>query len=186
MSEFTNDPVYKITDKSPLKASYSNFVARELYVRDADTLVFRPRITWLVLRLSAFVLIVFALTATMAYFNNISFWDLYKVLYLLILPIAGGFAYKKLVAPIMINLRARTYSTLGSKTPPISLNNMYAVQLLTKQNTTSGNRMFNHELNFVMNDGSRFNVACHNNEEKIQEEAEGLAEMLKVELWNEL
>ena len=61
---------------------------------------------------------------------------------------------------------------------------VYALQIIRKKCYYRNNRYYSYEINMVLNTGNRYNIMDHGNLNKIKENAQTIADILGVKLWD--
>lgn len=120
---------------------------------------------------SKFVLIFFLI------FPVVGFYLLYRHFQPIVLDKRSGYFYKGFKKPV--NSLQRT-----TKKNQIKLKTVAALQIISEYVKTDKSSYTSYELNFVFEDGSRYNVIDHAKYEAVREDAVVISEFLGVPFWD--
>ncbi len=110
-------------------------------------------------------------------FPAVGFYLLYKHLQPVVLDKRSGYFYKSFKKPVNSLQRS-------TKKNQIKLKTIAALQVISEYVKTDKSSYTSYELNFVFEDGSRYNVVDHAKYEAIREDAIVISEFLGVPYWD--
>lgn len=109
----------------------------------------------------------------------------------LLLPVVAGFLFcliglVKLAQKrrLIFDRAAGVFRREGYPGIEVPLDQIKAIQIISKTSGAIGGRFRSHELNLVLKSGDRVNVVDHGSVGKIREDAEKLARFLGVQVWD--
>lgn len=189
------DPLAQQTNWKPLKEGGTNFKTHKLHQIDHNRLVYKPSVqAWLF----AVSMIVTPVLVGAFYFQDKPQIDEKAMLFLIGVPIlfmvVGGYQFYKLTAKIVFDKRKGIYFK-GRKEPgyinalrakgAVDLSKVGAIQLISEYiKQQKGGSYYSHELNLVMDDGSRHNVIDHGSASAVHSDAQLLSQFLNVPVWD--
>lgn len=190
-----DDALAQKTAWHPQASGGSNFKTRTLKKVSSSELQYKGSTGGLLFAL-AFTLMP---TLFIAIFFSTGFFDVeegfkYAFLFIFIFPVAGLYLLYIHLRPIVLDKRSG-YFYKSFKKPVnslhrtntknhIKLDTIGALQIVQEYVRTKNSSFTSYELNFVFEDGTRYNVIDHAKYETIQEDAKTISEFLGVPFWD--
>lgn len=190
---FADDEVAVNTNWEPLAPGGSNFKTLTIVPVDDRRIEFRASLG---LKIFAFVFIsvgaVPVLLTSQGVFGDLGEMKWFMVLFGAMFGGAGLFIYLRGTRPIVFDKDSGFYWK-GRKRPvrglPLpanatQLDDIYAIQLISERVTSDDSSYYSYELNLVLNDGNRLNVADHGSRRAVDYASIMLSEFLGVPVWD--
>lgn len=198
-----NDPLALQTDWSPTSPGGSNFKTHKLHEAGSHRMEFRAT-TGMMLFAGLFLVVglgIMAVAPCRLWIIGESFATdmIFLFIFGLLFAGAGGFMMYSALTPIVFdtshgffckNRRKPEYSfTVVDIKNHVPLTRIHAIQLISERVSSSSNRgrsttYKSHELNLVLDDGTRLNVVDHGCITTIRADAQRLAAFLGKPLWD--
>jgi len=192
-----SDPFAQSTPWTPLVAGGSSFCTHRLKKIDNTALEFRPTFG-LKLFCSVFVgmgaaFAFIPLGAIYRQFGGFHFSMLFSPLFGLFFCALGILMYYMASAPILFDLKRRSYSkgwkssvasSSGIKGVQVELDRVRGLQVLSEYCSGNKSSYYSYELNLVLDDASRVNVVDHGDLKALREDAQVLGQSLEVPVWD--
>ncbi|MFH2204350.1 MAG: hypothetical protein ABIJ96_14630 [Elusimicrobiota bacterium] len=188
-----NDPLAERTQWTPAKGGGANFCTSKLHEAGPGRFEFRPTIG---MKLFAMVFLLMGLGAVTLGINLFFFveapghdWGaLIPVLVGAVFAAVGGGMLHANAKPLVFDrTRSLFYRGAAGAAPPkdyIELSRIHALQLISERCTGKNSSYYSYELNLILDDASRVNVADHGDRERLREDAQTLASFLGKPIWD--
>ncbi len=193
-----NDPLALTISWEPAKKGGNNFPTFKQIESDPNIIVFRP--TYLSLFFYSFFFLSGCFIIGVAIKHLLFDYEVINLFYLIPFFIGLVFTFIGLrfiikeSAPLVFDKYAGYFykgwtrpdfvSSLHSSKSTVTLDSIYALQLLAELCTAKNSRYYSYEINLVLRDGTRINVIDHSNLTQIRKDAQMLSAFLGVPLWD--
>ncbi len=190
-----DDPVAKKTKWQPLKLGGTNFKTSTLIEKSPS--VYRYQLSFgglAFIGVFALIGVITLLIGMYLFFFKDENAGIFLFIFGSIFAAAAYFMFRTMGMPKVFDSNLNIF-WIGYKQPSFSGNqsnkqqiiyfsNIYALQILSERIKSDNGSFKSYEINLVMNDATRFNVVDHGNYAQIRVDAELLAEMIAIPIWD--
>ena len=173
-----DDPVAQRANWKTMADTSANFQTHKL-ARGRRRLSFIPTsfARFFGLLFPAIGLIVLVLAVVEQVSNQFTFVSVFLFIFGSVFLVSGVYLVRKIFVPIVFDLRHNQFRKSWSDAQPVSLEEVYGLQLLSFMPTGEGVHT-GYELNLLLRDSSRRGVVCHGNRDSLREHTDALSQFL--------
>jgi len=191
-----NDPVALKTKWLPLKPGGANFKTNALVKVSSSVYCYQPSTGGkLFIGLFAGIGIIVIIVGLNMLINGGVSAGFFPILFGSIFAGVAFFTYRTIAMPKVFD-SSLGFFWIGHKQPGFSgdqktdknkliyFNEIHALQILSERIRSKNGSYYSYEINLVMKDASRYNLVDHGNYAQIRVDAELLAEMMAIPIWD--
>jgi len=195
-SSIFNHPIALKTKWNPKIPGGPAAKNRSLHKLSSSKLVYKSTIY---VKIIVLILIFLPIILFFTIFDNLSNLRGFEYVFILIplmLPLTGLFFLYKVLRPIVIDKKLgylyksykkpKTGFTITPNKKWVALDQVIALQILKEKVTIKNSSYYSYEINFVLKDANRYNVADHGELSFIEQDAIILSNFLGVPIWNKI
>lgn len=181
-----NDEVAQRTEWTPYKSGGASFKTVDLEQNnDGKILIKASKELYLFIAFFTLIFLIYSVIFVIADTEKKYMLMPMRVILTIIMTVAAVFIIRLLVNVKCFDVEMGKYyiGKYEKSKYIIDFNEIYAIQII-REYTGGKNRYYSYEINMVLNTGNRYNIMDHGNLNKIKENAQTIADILGVKLWD--